>query len=189
MALFDTMREQLRARSPLPPLFPRQPWQPPLSRAILTASEADLLGGEAGAHDGAYSADACRAGLLLWNDDLENAHAVAQGIENATGSFWHAIVHRREGDLANSRYWWRKTGVHPAFPAVYSAALSTLREAIEPPAMELRQALEAAGGWQPEEFVARCEAARHAAEEASWLRRVQVAEIEALLDWCRAGAD
>jgi hypothetical protein len=34
-------------------------------------------------------------------------------IESTTGSFWHAIVHRREGDFANSKYWYHRASGHP----------------------------------------------------------------------------
>lgn len=54
-------------------------------------------------------------GLWIYVDDIERAHTVAQAIENPTGSAWHAIVHRREGDFSNSLYWWRLAGTHPAF--------------------------------------------------------------------------
>ena len=55
------------------------------------------------------------AGLWLYVDNLERSHAVSQGIESATGSFWHGIMHRREGDYSNSHYWMRKAAGHPLF--------------------------------------------------------------------------
>lgn len=54
------------------------------------------------------------AGLWLWHDWLEQSHALSQEVETATGSFWHAILHRREGDFNNSRYWYAKCRKHPA---------------------------------------------------------------------------
>src|SRR4051812_4745927 len=45
------------------------------------------------------------AGLWLYVDDLDRSHTVSQSITDATGSFWHGIMHRREGDFANSHYW------------------------------------------------------------------------------------
>jgi hypothetical protein len=27
--------------------------------------------------------------------------------------FWHAIMHRREPDAANSKHWWRQVGTLP----------------------------------------------------------------------------
>src|SRR5687767_6605154 len=40
------------------------------------------------------------AGLWLLFDELERAHRIVQEIPTPTGSFWHAIVHRREGDFS-----------------------------------------------------------------------------------------
>ena len=54
------------------------------------------------------------AGLLLYIDDLQGSHHVSQNLHNQTGSYWHAIMHRREGDFWNSKYWLRLTGQHPA---------------------------------------------------------------------------
>lgn len=53
------------------------------------------------------------AALWLYVDDLDRSHAVSQGIESATGSYWHGIMHRREGDFSNSRYWHRRAAGHP----------------------------------------------------------------------------
>jgi hypothetical protein len=51
--------------------------------------------------------------MALWWDlkgDWERAHACAQGDESAAGSWVHAFLHRREGDLANAAYWYRRAG-------------------------------------------------------------------------------
>lgn len=54
------------------------------------------------------------AGLWLYVDDLDRSHSVAQSLHSPTGSFWHAVMHRREGDFSNAQYWYRKAGIHPA---------------------------------------------------------------------------
>ena len=49
--------------------------------------------------------------LALWHDargDWDKAHAVAQEIEDATGAWIHAYLHRKEGDLGNAEYWYRR---------------------------------------------------------------------------------
>lgn len=60
---------------------------------------------------------AIRAGLLLWHDLLDESHTEAQSIEGEgvgrLGDYWHAIMHRREPDYGNARYWLRRVGSHP----------------------------------------------------------------------------
>lgn len=62
--------------------------------------------------------DDLAAGLWLYVDELDRSHAVSQALEDETGSYWHAIMHRREGDFANSLYWLRRTGSHPVWPQI-----------------------------------------------------------------------
>ena len=58
------------------------------------------------------------AGLWLYVDELDLSHEISQTIQGATGSFWHGIMHRREGDFSNSHYWMNRVGRHPAMVAV-----------------------------------------------------------------------
>jgi hypothetical protein len=49
--------------------------------------------------------------VALWHDakgDWTRAHEVAQDIADATGSWVHAYLHRKEGDEGNAAYWYRK---------------------------------------------------------------------------------
>ena len=53
----------------------------------------------------------------MWEDAKGNwkeAHAIAQEIENQTGSWIHAYLHRKEGDVGNAGYWYRRAGQPPA---------------------------------------------------------------------------
>ena len=43
-------------------------------------------------------AAACRAALWLYHDFLDESHTISQGVETAEGSYWHALMHRREPD-------------------------------------------------------------------------------------------
>ena len=58
--------------------------------------------------------DELKAGLWLYVDELDRSHDYSQSIHTPTGSYWHAIMHRREGDFPNSKYWYRNAGSHPA---------------------------------------------------------------------------
>lgn len=51
--------------------------------------------------------------LALWQDargDWESAHQTAQSIEDETGAWIHAYLHRKEGDASNAGYWYRRAG-------------------------------------------------------------------------------
>src|SRR4029079_1638108 len=72
------------------------------------------------AHAGTQLADAemaacCISGIWLLYDCLEESHTISQGIDTPSGSFWHAIMHRREGDFSNAKYWFQDVGRHPVF--------------------------------------------------------------------------
>ena len=49
----------------------------------------------------------------LWLDasgDWEGAHRVAQDVDTPLGAWVHAYLHRKEGDLGNAAYWYRRAG-------------------------------------------------------------------------------
>ena len=60
-------------------------------------------------------ADLSPALRAMWEDARGRwaaAHAIAQDIRDGSGSWVHAYLHRKEGDLGNARYWYRRAG-HP----------------------------------------------------------------------------
>jgi len=79
--------------------------------------------------DNRTAALAVKAGLHLWNGSLDRSHTIAQDIETATGSYWHGIMHRMEGDYGNAKYWFRLVGSHPAMAGLPDALQRALREA------------------------------------------------------------
>ena len=87
-----------------------------------------------------------QAGLWLYADQLNRSHDVSQTIETPTGSYWHAIMHRREGDYGNSHYWFRRVGKHPAMRALadYDAdafvdAVAQTRDPRDPALVDLQR--------------------------------------------------
>ena len=64
---------------------------------------------------GAASPPATASALsrALWLDargDWEGAHSIAQDVDDSDGARVHAYLHRKEGDLANAGYWYRRAG-------------------------------------------------------------------------------
>ena len=56
-------------------------------------------------------ADAPAPLVALWHDakgDWDAAHSVAQDIDDGTGARIHAYLHRKEGDIGNAGYWYRR---------------------------------------------------------------------------------
>lgn len=47
----------------------------------------------------------------LWHEakgDWHRAHELAQSQDDARGAWVHAYLHRKEGDLSNAAYWYRR---------------------------------------------------------------------------------
>ncbi len=106
---------------------------------------------------------AVAAGLHLLYDDLNGSHSLSQTVEgrgkNHNGDYWHAIMHRREPDYGNAKYWFRRVGTHPVFNDLPSV-LQRVHSAI--PSESLDQwatRLVTSGTWDPFSFVDACEAA------------------------------
>ena len=84
-----------------------------ISREVAAALRA------AGVGDRPRITDLIHALALLWHDRLEEAHALVQKRDgDGDADFLHALLHRREGDYGNAKYWWREVGNHPIFPAL-----------------------------------------------------------------------
>jgi hypothetical protein len=51
--------------------------------------------------------------LALWWDgrgDWAKAHEIAQDVAGVDGAWVHAYLHRKEGDVGNAGYWYRRAG-------------------------------------------------------------------------------
>jgi hypothetical protein len=130
---------------------------------------------------------ALRAGLFQWHDFLDESHQMSQSIEgegeDRLGDYWHAIMHRREPDFSNAKYWFRQIGTHRIFAKLGKEADATLAKLIDPAAARWRERLQRASKWDPFAFVDLCEAC--AADETTELalaaRRIQYIEMSELM--------
>src|SRR6185436_1947466 len=127
-------------------LVPKGPWSEELQR--------DIERLEPGKDSAAV---AVKSGLLLWNDDLDGCHKLAQDLSDEFGAYLHGTMHRREPDYGNSKYWLRRVGDHPLFPQLHAAAMELLGDA--PGLDEYRKALSSAKKWDPFRMVDWCESA------------------------------
>lgn len=66
----------------------------------------------------------CHSGLWLLHGFLNESHEISQSIKTAEGSFWHAIMHRAEGDFWNSKYWYRQVRTHSVLDQLNSNGVS-----------------------------------------------------------------
>jgi hypothetical protein len=142
-----------------------------LNQAALTGSRGELV----------------RAIVLLWHDHFAAAHAIAQEIETRDGSYVHAILHRREPDYGNAKYWFHRVGRHPSFPELAARASALLKSAGD---SALERQLVRHGQWEATALVDACEAlagqpADH--RQVHLLREIQRAEFEVLLNHLASG--
>jgi len=63
-----------------------------------------------------------QAAVWLYVDELDRSHQASQSLESPIGSLWHGVMHRREGDFWNSKYWFRKAGTVAGFDGMNPAA-------------------------------------------------------------------
>jgi hypothetical protein len=111
----------------------------------------------------------CVSGAWLICDYLDESHTISQGIDSPSGSFWHAIMHRREGDFSNAKYWLRRVGSHVVYDRLSKATGQK--------------------SWDAFAFVDQCEqAVRSGAGDVERLRKLQQQEWEELFDYCYDGA-
>ncbi|WP_438447860.1 hypothetical protein [Gorillibacterium sp. sgz5001074] len=136
---FIRLVERLRDRDPS--LFPTGIWDEGLDRRIADLITSDLAE-DRSRFDLAFGL-AVKAGLHLWNESLNRSHVLSQDIHNPTGSYWHGIMHRMEGDYENAKYWMVQAGPHPVFERLQTVKSELLRngdwEQVE--AVELRVSL------------------------------------------------
>lgn len=145
------------------------PCRMPLGPGAPDRAAADKLRGVMvpGARDSA-AARACLAGLWLRFNHLDESHQISQDLDTPEGAFWHAIMHRREPDAWNSKYWWRRVGSHPVLDQLVA-----------------RSPAAGQAYTTPFDFVDFCERVRgQDSDEEKVAEEVQELEWQLLFDWC-----
>ena len=124
----------------------------------------------------------CCAAVWLAHDFLDECHAICQSVETPAGSYWHGIMHRREGDYSNAKYWFRRTGDHPVF-APLAVATRALADALD---QDMARSALPEDRWDPFSFVDLCQAAQDssATTRNDFCRQTQQREWELLFDDC-----
>ena len=175
---------RLADRPILPALAPKRPWDISLVTMLKAASPAAILTPQAVVNP--ESAAAVKSGLLLWADGLVASHEVAQEHEDHdTCSYWHAIMHRREPDFSNSKYWYQRTSGHPIHARLRNGALQVLRASARADVVTYMTDVDADDNWEAERFVDSCERAAKPGADAEFVRcleQIQVLEIALLLE-------
>jgi hypothetical protein len=113
-----------------------------------------------------------RGGLLYAMDDLDGCHQFFQDDTSDLGGYWHGMMHRREGDFDNARYWFRRAGMQPFFDNLHSQAAQFSADAAKQPS------------WDPYLFTGQCEQAKFGAEdETGELPQLQRLEFDVVFDY------
>lgn len=105
----------------------------------------------------------CCSGLWLLHNFLDRSHAISQEIDSAEGSYWHAIMHRTEGDFSNAKYWYRRAGDHEVLDNISGVA---------------------GDSFDPSNFVDQCQHDYGSGRLSDEVHSVAVAEWRALFQFC-----
>jgi hypothetical protein len=128
-----------------------------------------------------------RAGLLIIHDYLDSAHTLVQSADDSdhTSAYWHAIIHRREPDYSNARYWLRRVGGHPIHAQLSRDVAALLNDSSFTARLRFDRLLDRQANWDPIAFVGLCQECAAVWDERSQAAAaVQEAEMRRLLEHC-----
>ncbi len=177
-AVYGSVLTPLVACNNLPPL---DPGEPDSSVESLFNGLTEILAFEEFEIKDQTMAKSCIAGILLLHNRLEASHKISQDIENPTGSYWHGLMHRREPDFSNSKYWFRQFKKHPVWIDLCPSAKELAKEHRSDAAIDFLQKQEV---WDPFAFIDLCESALGSGSEKEQLcRAIQMCEWKLLFDY------
>jgi|GEM_PF-1361374 len=132
-----------------------------------------------------------QAVLYLAFDCFDEAHNIAQDHEGTLGNWIHAIVHRREPDSGNSKYWYARVEAPAKVYGGIGGEVSQLLQDHPVPELEpLAKKIAKSKSWEPEAFVDLCEKFRDKdphSEAYQTLARIQEIEWRALAEFAMKG--
>ncbi len=128
-----------------------------------------------------HDAECLRAALWLLFDFEKESHELSQNIPTPSGSYWHGILHRREPDPSNAKYWMARIGEHPICPELLADA-QEIAAAAGPAGAGLLNAMQGMKTWDGAWFVDRCSSGPDA-QTARILLDIQQREWLLLFDY------
>jgi hypothetical protein len=151
-------------------LIPGETYSTTLVLRIREADDSAIAGEKTVSQPGNFGL--VRGGLLYAVDAIHEAHNFFQDAKSDLGSYWHGMMHRREGDFDNARYWFRRAGTLPCFAGLHRAASQYSADMAKQPS------------WDPYLFTGLCEQARFGEEEiVAELLKLQRTEFDTIFNY------